>query len=170
MQLGLLHGPGVELGLMRAVSGGASSRLFWGATAVAERAFPQRLEAAALDAQVDVISTRVLVDVDWRRGALHSFSARAGGGADFVQARQTVVRDPTVTPAGASSKLLPVARFEVGYGIGDPVWRVGLTLFVDVALERTDYELRRPAGVLVLAAPWPVRPGLALVFGFSPSF
>jgi hypothetical protein len=169
-QLGPVHGPGAELGFMRAVPSGGSNRLSFGPTAIVERTFPQELRASTLDAQIDAIGTRLLVGLDWRQGALHSLSARAGAGADFVRARPTVARDPSVTPAAGSSKVLPVARVEVGDAIGDRLWRVGVTLFVDVALERTDYELQTPSGSLVLAAPWAARPGIALAFGFNPSF
>jgi hypothetical protein len=168
--LGPIHGPGAELGVMRAVSGAGSRRLLLGAIAMAERTFPQELKASTLDAQIEAIRARLLVGVDWRPGTLHSLSARAGAGADFVQARPTAVHDAVVTPAGESWKALPVARIQVGYGIGDRLLRVEVTLFVDVAIERTDYEVRTPSGSLVLAAPWPVQPGLALAFGFSPFF
>jgi hypothetical protein len=41
--------------------------------------------------------------------------------------------------------------------------------FVDAALLRTYYDLDGADSQVRLATPWPLRPGLALVLGWSPS-
>ena len=165
------HGPGLEAGFAARLgrSRGDGQALMLGATALVERPFTQALATPVLDASIDPLSVRWLVDLDWTLGA-HELDLRAGGGADFIQASPTRAHNDAVTLAPATTRTVPALRLALGYAVGGASWRVSAEVFADVALLRSPYELAMVSGSTTLASPWSVRPGVALSVSYRVPF
>jgi len=159
--LGAAHGPGLEAALER---GGAT--LLVRARVVAERRFAQVVTTPALDANIQDDSARLLLEVGLPRGARQAVSLGIGPGVDVTEIQPGTARVSTVTPAGATTHVVPVVRGELRYEIGGAAWRVGALLFIDASLFDTHYDLDRAGVAQRLATPWPVRPGAAVVVGW----
>jgi hypothetical protein len=158
--LGAAHGPGVETGLQWR---NVRARL------MAERWFPQTLSSQELAASVQTTALRLVVDTSWPRRAAHTLSVGFGAGIDVLATAPSVARDPAVTLAPERSHAVPILRAELGYQLSANPWRLMALLFVDASLLHTYYDLDGADSQVRLATPWPLRPGLALVFGWSPS-
>jgi hypothetical protein len=165
------HGPGIALGAARVIAGSLGDRRAWtlGATAIVERPFTQTLATPPLDASIDTLETRLLVDVAWLLG-VHTLSLGAGAGADFVEATPTRAHDASVTLANGSAHTIADVRFALGYSVGGASWQIGAEAFVDAAVTRDHYELASSSESVVLASPWMVRPGAALTLLYRFAF
>lgn len=159
--LGPAQGPGLEAALER-----AGARLLVRARLVGERRFAQEITSPALDAEVQDDSARLLVELGWAPEARQAVSLGMGFGIDVTAIRPGAARAPDVTPAAATTHVVPVARTELRYEIGGAAWRVAALLFADASLFATHYDLARAGTTERLATPWPVRPGAAVVVGW----
>ena len=157
--LGAAHGPGLEMGVE------------WGVLRTritAERWFAQNIAAPDLSANVQTTALRLLVDTRWPWRTTHALVAGLGAGIDILGVQATASRDPALTLAPERSHAVPAVRAEVGYQVrGDP-WRFMALAFVDGALLDTHYDVERAGAAVRVATPWSVRPGVALVLGWSP--
>jgi len=160
-ELGAAHGPGAEAALER-----AGARLLMRARLVAERRFVQVITSPDLNADVRDDSLRLLLELGWATGARQAVSLGLGFGADLTAIEPGAARTPGVTPAAATTHVVPVTRAELRYEIGGAAWRVGALLFADTALFDTHYDIRRDGVAERLATPWRVRPGAAVVVGW----
>jgi len=158
--LGAAHGPGLEIGLEWSA---LRARL------IAERAFAQTLASPELIASLQTTALRFVVDTYWPKHAAHALVIGLGAGIDILDAQPTVASDPLLTLAPGHSHAVPVVRAEVGYQLRQGPWRLMAFGFVDASLLYTHYDLVRAGSEVRLATPWPVRPGVGLVFGWSPS-
>jgi hypothetical protein len=159
--LGVGHGPGLEAGLER-----SGPRVFLRARLVGERRFAQVITSPELDADVQDDVARLLIDLGWAPGAKQALAFGVGFGIDAIAIQPGAARAPDVTPAAATTHVVPVMRTELRYEVGGDAWRAGVVLFADVSLYATHYDLARADTVERLATPWPVRPGAAVVFGW----
>jgi hypothetical protein len=160
-ELGAAHGPGAEAALER-----AGTRLLMRARLVAERRFTQVITSPTIDADVHDDSGRLLAEVGWAPDARQAISLGLGFGVDMTSVQPGAARAPDVTPAAATTHVVPVTRGELRYEIGGAAWRVAATLFADLSLFDTHYDLDRAGVPQRLATPWPVRPGAAVVVGW----
>jgi hypothetical protein len=157
--LGAAQGPGLELGLE------------WGvlqARLTGERWFPQTIASPELAASLQTTALRFVVDTSWPRRTAHTLVVGFGAGIDILGTQPSAAHDPSLTLAPERSHAVPVLRAEIGYQLrGDP-WRLMALAFVDAALLYTHYDLDRTDYEVRLATPWPLRPGVGLVLGWSP--
>jgi hypothetical protein len=158
--LGAAQGPGLAAGLeWRAFGVGIS----------AERFFPQSMATSQLDATVQATALRLTWD-----GALASFGSCAlvlglGAGADVLDARVLQVHDATLKPTAPGLRVLPVLRPAIAVEFRLERWRFAAAAFADVDLATDYYQVERLGGPSRVGTPWPVRPGVALIVGWSPT-
>jgi hypothetical protein len=160
--LGLAHGPGAEIGIEW--QGPALLR----ATLCAERWFAQTVASPEVKASVDSWPLRLSVDVGFPAGHAQTWLLGLAGGFDVIRVEPETL-DPSVTPAGSRTHLVPMLRGALRYELGAGSWRLALTGFADVSMFETHYDLVRGSGAERLAVPWPVRPGAALVVAWRPT-
>jgi ribosomal protein L11 len=160
-ELGPAHGPGAEAALER-----SGVRLLMRARLVAERRFVQVITSPQLNADVHDDSLRLLFELGWAPRASQAVSLGLGFGADLTAIEPGAALVPDVTPAGATTHVVPVTRAELRYEIGGAAWRVAALLFADASLFDTHYDIVRAGTTERLATPWWVRPGAAVAVGW----
>lgn len=159
-ELGFDHGVGAEA----ALAFRASPRWSIGGRAELEYGFGQSIETDALDADVRATSFRVGPEMGTAEG-VSAFSLGLLAGADFTKTTPKASADPTLALSGSSNGTVPVVRLEARYVLTLGVFRMSAGLFGDVSLADTHYDVEDATGSHRVAAPWPVRPGVALTLG-----
>jgi hypothetical protein len=169
--LGGVHGPGGEIGIEW--RGGASSRSaertpIVRTTFSAERWFSQTVTSQQVKASLQSWPLRLGVDVGWPRAHGQTWLFGLAGGVDLTRI-EPEAGDPSVTASAASVDVVPMLRAALRYEFGTGPWRLAFTAYADVSLLATHYDLARGSSFERLAAPWPVRPGAALVLAWQPT-
>ncbi len=159
-ELGFDHGVGAEV----ALAFRASPRWFVGGRAELETGFGQSIETDALDADVHATSFRIGPEIGARNG-ISALSLGLLAGADFTKTTPKATADPTLALSGSSSSTVPVLRLEARYVVALGVFRMSAGIFGDASLADTHYDVEDASGSHRVAAPWPVRPGVALTLG-----
>jgi hypothetical protein len=170
--VGRYGGPEVKhalaVGLEAGVELGRRDRGFvWRPRAVVERGFVHELTTTPIGAELDTWSFRLGVDAGFRSGPHLGFFGLAGG-LDRVGISTKTSSDPTFTPTGKSSDIVPIVRLEARYELALSILRLGIAPFADVSLEESHYDLVFANETRRLATAWIVRPGLAVSIGISP--
>jgi hypothetical protein len=161
---GFSHGPGAELSVAHRVN------RFWlvRVRVLGERHFSQTLSSAELEASVRSTPLRGGVDLGFAPNAAHRFFLAAAAGADLVH----VVPGPSVAEdivlGSASTRAVPVLRFELRYELVFGHVALAAAGFVDASLVETRYELAESGTRRPLNAPLQARPGAALAVTWSP--
>lgn len=158
--LGLLHGPGVRLGVGH---GGEASGVF-GVVHVMQ-GFEQEHEAAELLVQVRTTSARLLLGAELGMAPTSALSVAFGAGFDAQRVTPRAVPGGLPDIAPEQTHTTPWLSLELG-----PRWVVSplvLSLLgvVDVGLQDTHYDVRGLQQDDELFVPWRIRPGL--VFGVA---
>ncbi len=157
--LGAPQGPGLAAGL--------EWRAF-GVWISAERFFPQSMTTSQLDASVQTTAFRGTWDRALFLGGSNALLVGLGAGVDVLETRVLQVHDPGLTPSSPSVRVLPVLRPEIAITHRLGPWRVTAAAFTDIDLAADYYQVERRDGSSRVATPWPVRPGAALMIGWSP--
>ncbi len=160
-ELGIAHGPGLELGIgfrrplrIRAKLGG-------------DRFFAQRIAARDVGASLQTTRVALGLDLEWPLGVPIAVVAALSGGTDITRIEPRSAGS-SVALAPKSTDLVPFAAADVRFVLRRASWAFGLGLLANVALANTHYDLRRGSGTKRVAELWPVRPGAVLAVGWSP--
>jgi hypothetical protein len=159
-ELGFDHGVGAEA----ALAFRASRRWFVGGRAELETGFGQSIETDALDADVRATSFRIGPEIGMQEG-VGAWSLGLLAGADLTKTTPKASADPTLALSGSSSGAVPVVRLEARYVLTLGLFRMTAGIFGDTSLADTHYDVEDASGSHRVAAPWPVRPGVALTLG-----
>jgi len=157
--IGLLHGPGLALGVMRRTEFELALR------ALVERRFDHPLHADGLTASIAVTSLRGSAGIGFVLGELHALSLSLGAGVDFVTVSPEPSDDPALTPAEPRTHHVPLLRPELGYGLTLGALALAAGAFADVSLYDTHYDVAEGGTVTRAATPWVVRPGVGVSAG-----
>jgi hypothetical protein len=161
--LGAAHGPGGEIGVEWRGPTLVRARLS------VDRWFSETVASPQIRAGVQSWPLRLSVDVGRRVGRAQTLLVALGGGADLrhIDPRSTI--DSPVTASSPTLHLVPMVRAALRYETGDQDWRVAVEVFADVSLVDTHYDVQVGDATERIAAPWPVRPGAALVLAWRPA-
>jgi hypothetical protein len=157
--LGLAHGPGLELGV------GTLGAIRLRGRVSGEWFFDQTVDTPELEATVKTRPLRAGVDVGFRLAAVHLLALGVSAGVDLSRAEPGAPRSDDVTPGESQSSLVPMLRPELRYELGARGVVGSASAFVDMSLARTHYDLLENGGPVRVATPWLVRPGGALLVG-----
>jgi hypothetical protein len=161
--LGLRQGPAFELGI------GLGRTNFVRARFVLERDFPATLHAGPIDANVATTRWRSAVDWGTAVGRNEALAFSLGAGEDRSQIEPIATSDAFVVPAAASRATPFVLHSEARLEASFAPFRLAFAFGFDVPLEHTPYDVDRGASAKELAAPWAVRPGVALSAAWCPA-
>jgi hypothetical protein len=98
---------------------------------------------------------------------LQALAVSIGAGIDLVHASTQRTRDPGWKLAADSTQLVPIVRAELRYELWFGELLLTAAPFVDIALVRTRYGVL-DGGLLPVAKPALVRPGMMLTLGWQP--
>lgn len=157
--LGLAHGPGLELAV------GTSRGLRLRGRVSGEWFFDQALDVEELDAKVETKPLRASVDVGFPLAETQVLALGIGAGVDLSRVEPSAARAEGVTPGEAQSSIVPVLRPELRYELAVGSLVVAASAFADISLVRTHYDLLDDGQLVRLGAPWTARPGAALALG-----
>ena len=163
-ELGVAHGPGLELGL--AVARGFLLR---GRFSI-ERDFTQTVETPQVAAELSRVRLAVAIDAGLPFGERQlgqRLLASLGVGQDRVSVKPVAVASG-VAPAPPFLDLAPVAHTELRYEAGSGSLRLALAAGVDAALVKTHYDVAHQNAHERVLKPWPVRPSASLALALSP--
>ncbi len=158
--LGLTHGPGIELGVR------VGQRWFGGWRFAFDHRWPQELQGRGLRAELRTSGVWLAPEVGWR-DVRRSFLVSSGLGAAWTQVHPTEA-PADVTLAAASTNWVPAVRMEARYALRIESLAVGVALTAEVPLLDTHYDLALVDGSVRLAEPMGVIPGSALTLGWEP--
>jgi hypothetical protein len=151
------HGPGVEL---------AVGRSMFGLRFTFEHGFEQTVHAPEFSATEQVESLRLAGELGFRVAARQRASLTLGGGIDVARFDPGAARAPDITPSAPHTHLAPVVRAELRYELSfDPLF-VAAAALLDVACQKTHYDVIEGGTVQRVASLNTWRPGGALALGF----
>jgi hypothetical protein len=133
-----------------------------------ERDFPVTLQAGPIDARVTTLRVRGLFDAGVPVGPNRALALSIGAGEDRSQIEPSASRNPSVLPAGSFSEAPFVLHSEARFEAGWSAFALALAAGFDLPLVRTPYDIDRGSAAKQLAAPWPIRPGVALTLAWRP--
>jgi hypothetical protein len=154
-------GGGLELGvreLLRATLHLRQRLLF-------EQFAVQHLHTHGLEAEVRASALRLGLDV-LRAWGPHSFGGGLLAGVDLLAIKPKKTSDPAWSLAEQGIDAVPMLRAELGYERQFGALALGCSVYADVALIDSYYEVREGSEVQRVAHPWRVAPGLALRLGW----
>jgi hypothetical protein len=157
---GLSHGPDLEVRLA------SRSKRLLGARIVAERCFATRVVSSDVTATLQTSVLRGSFDIGLPLGR-EGFAVWAiGAGLDWTRIAPGAPHAIDVTPLAPRTDLVPMLRPEFRYEmLGGPMV-FAVSVFADIALLATHYDLVEAGNSRRLAAPWLVRPGIVVSIGF----
>lgn len=161
-QLGMTHGPGVELGL------GLKHDLVLRGRLTFERDFPLSFTTAHVAAELTRVRLRFALDAGLPLGQLHTLLMSLGVGQDRLSVKPAAAAGSGVVPATAFEDAAPVAQAELRYEVAFARFRVAGTLGADVSLVETHYDVARGTERQSVVRPWLVRPSASLALAFCP--
>ena len=162
--LGLVHGPGIELGFLR------QSRWLLRVRGSMDRLFEQTLAIDGIAAKEQSYLLRGAIDFGAALEAgspLHA-SLGLGGGVDRVHFTPTRATTPELRLAPESTSLVFVLRPELRFELWTMPFVLSLGAWLDIPLVDTHYDVSEGDTQRTLATPWPVQPGALLGVGFQP--
>jgi hypothetical protein len=161
-ELGLAHGPGLELGL------GASHGWLLRGRLIGERDFAQRFSSSLIAAEITSVRLRFGADAGLVLAPGHALLVSLGIGQDRSDVEPESAPGSTVTPAAAFVDTTPVAHAELRYELAAGSFRVAAALGADASLVKTHYDVARKAAPERVVRPWLVRPAGSLALAFCP--
>ena len=162
-ELGVAHGPGLELGLGVRRGYLLRGRLF------AERDFPQSFSTALIAAELSRVRLRFVADAGLELTRQQLLLVSLGIGQDRLDVTPTVAPGSRVAPKPAFRDQAPVALGELRYEAAVGPFRVAAGLGADLSLVRTHYDVLRPTDPASVVKPWLIRPSASLALAFCPT-
>jgi hypothetical protein len=160
-ELGLAHGPGVEIGLRFGAPG------FVRAALVAERWFEQSLRARGIEAEVQATAARVGVALGIAPGPGHALVGGLGFGVDVRRVTPTRATFSSIELAESDTRAVPVLRAELRYELAARRLRFAAGPLLDWPLVDTHFDLLEAGRRVRVVEPWPVRPGGFVALGLE---
>lgn len=163
-ELGVAHGPGLELGL-----GAKRSWLLRGRLS-AERDFPHSFETSLIAAELTRVRLRFVVDAGLPLTRWQTLLLSLGIGQDRVNVKPTAPAGSDVAPVPAFADNAAMAQAELRYELALGVVRVAAAVGADFSLVETHYDVAHPIERERerVVRPWLVRPGAAMTLAFCP--
>jgi catechol 2,3-dioxygenase-like lactoylglutathione lyase family enzyme len=163
-QLGVGHGPGLELGL------GIKRGYLLRARVTAERDFPQSLETSLITTRFTRARLRLVADAGLPLTSRQLLLVSLGMGQDRVDVTPTRAAGSSVAPSTAFQDRAPVAHAELRYEAALGGFRLAAALGADTSLVQTHYDVARSTGRESVVKPWQLRPSASLALGFCPTW
>jgi hypothetical protein len=160
-ELGLSHGPGLEL------YAGYRGALLLRLRAGGQRSFEQSLSATPVAARIQTSSLRGALELGVTLNGRHGLSLGLGTGAELVFVEPERAAESDVRLESAGSYVVPLLRPELRYELALSSVRLCAAAVTDVLLADTHYDLLENGRQRRLATPWRVRPGALLGLGFA---
>lgn len=155
--LALRHGPGFEVAVGQSV---------FGLRVTYEHGFAQAVHVPEFNATEQAESVRLAGELGLRVAARQRAALTLGGGIDVAHFDPGASRDPAVTPSDPHTHVTPVLRAELRYELAfEPVLLTAAAL-LDVACQRTHYDVIDGGSVHRAATLNTVRPGGAIALAF----
>jgi hypothetical protein len=161
-ELGVAHGPGLELGL------GVKRHLLLRSRLTFERDFPQSFETSRIAAKLTRLRLRVTADAGLPLTGEQLLLVSLGIGQDRLDVKPTAPAGSSVAPAAAFQDQAPVAHGELRYEASLARFRLAVALGADASLVETHYDLAHPTERERVVRPWLVRPSASLALAFCP--
>ncbi|HEX6765177.1 MAG TPA: hypothetical protein VF103_06855, partial [Polyangiaceae bacterium] len=156
---GLAHGPGLELAI------GSRSGLRLRGRVSGEWFFEQSLDAKELTVGTQTSALRAGFEAGTSVADRQLVSLGVGGGVDIVRVAPGDPLVAGVEPAAPETAIRFVFRPELRYELDLTPVVLAFAVFADLSLARTHYDLAESGSPTELGAPWPVKPGAALMLG-----
>lgn len=163
-ELGIAHGPGLELGLGL----GLTHQLLLRSRLIVERDFPQSFATSGVAARLTTVRLKVSVDAGLALTGEQLLLVSLGLGQDRVDVTPSASTDSTIAPAAPFQDRAPVAHAELRYEVPLARFRIAAALGADTSLVQTHYDVERAAEREPVARPWLIRPSLGLALAFCP--
>lgn len=161
-QLGMTHGPGVELGV------GLKQALLLRSRLTFERDFPTSFATAQVAAELTRVRLRFGLDAGLPLGNRHTLLMSLGVGQDRLSVKPAAAAGSGVVPAAAFEDTAPVAQAELRYEATFERFRLAAAWGADVSLVETHYDVARGTARQSVVRPWLVRPSASLALAFCP--
>jgi hypothetical protein len=160
-ELGLAHGPGLELDLRH------GSATFVRAHLSVERWFAQAFRAGAIEAEVQTFALRAGLAVALPLGSSQHLVSALGAGADIRRLEPLRATAGATTLAAADTSVLASLRGELRYELVLEPLRLTGGALLDVSLVDTHYDFVEDGERKRVVEPWPLRPGVLLGLGWD---
>jgi len=161
-ELGVAHGPGLELGL------GVTRGYLLRGRLLFERDFPQSFSTQLIAAELTRWRLRVAVDAGLELTRRQLLLLSLGVGQDRSNVTPTSTPGSSVAPRAAFRDQAPVALAELRYEGVLGRFRVAASLGADISLVKTHYDVAHPTERQSVVAPWSIRPSAGLALAFCP--
>jgi hypothetical protein len=163
-QLGVAHGPGLELGL-----GMKRQLLLLRSRVTLERDFPQSFTTSLIAAELTRVRWRVTADAGLALTGEQLLLVSFGLGQELLEVKPSAASGSSIAPAAAFRDRAPVVQAELRYEASLLArFRIAAALGADVSLVETHYDVARPAEREPLLRPWLIRPSASLALAFCP--
>jgi hypothetical protein len=162
--LGFASALGVETGLEWHMP----RALFLRARVLFEYGLGQSLDAQAVSARIRTSTVQAGLDVGAVLGR-NTIALGLSGGADLIGMSPDRATGTSLDLAADSTSVAPVMRLEGRYEVTFGSFRATAGILADVSLVDTHYDVRQGGEQSRIAAPWRVRPGVALTLGWCPT-
>lgn len=162
-ELGVAHGPGLELGL------GVTHRYSLRARLIGERDFPQSLSTPLIAAELTRTRLRLAADAGFELTERQLLSFSLGIGQDRLTVRPGSASGSSVAPKPSFEAQAPVALTELRYEVALARFRLVAAVGADISLVRTHYDVVQPTQRESVGSPWLIRPSASLALAFCPT-
>jgi hypothetical protein len=160
--LGMVHGPGLELGVGVRHGWLARARL------TAERDFTQTLTSPQIRADIDSLRWRLALDAGRLLTDAQAILVSVGAGQDRSRIAPKRAPGSSVTPGPTLQDTVPVVHVELRYEVGRGRFRAAGAVGIDASLLDTHFDVSRSSTAEPVVRPWLVRPTAGLVLAFCP--
>jgi hypothetical protein len=161
-ELGVAHGPGLELGL------GVTRGYLLRGRLLFERDFPQSFSTQLIAAELTRWRLRFAVDAGLELTRRQLLLVSLGVGQDRLDVTPTSAPGSSVAPRAAFRDQAPVALAELRYEGVLGRFRVAASLGADISLVQTHYDVAHPTERESVVSPWSVRPSAGLALAYCP--
>ncbi len=152
-ELGLMHGPGLRVGLVRTLERGS----FLG-TAVVAPSFPQVHQEGGVEVRVQSIALRLLLGGAWPIGRGWSWSTSGGGGVSLSHISPRGLEEDWIEEP-ARTNVTPWLQAELGVNWELSRLMVSVAFSSQLSLADTHYDHVRGTEQERLFTPWLLQPG-----------
>jgi hypothetical protein len=161
-ELGMVQGPGIELGL------GVGRHFLLRGRLIGERDFPHSFSTPSVAAELTRTRLRFATDAGLELTRQHWLLISLGIGQDRVDVRPTAPPGSRFAPEPSFRGQAPVALAELRYEAALGRFRMGAELGADLSLVRTHYDVVHGDERESVGRPWLIRPSAALSLAFCP--
>jgi len=161
-QLGIAHGPGLELGL------GLKRNYLLRGRVTFERDFPQSLGTSRIAAELTRARWRLVADAGLPLTSRQFLLVSLGLGQDRLHVVPSTPAGSDVAKARDFFDQAPVALAELRYEAAFGPFRLAAALGADFSLVETHYDIAHATERESVVKPWLVRPSASLALAFCP--